>query len=295
MESLERNALMPVARLALLAAVLATGSQASATRPSLSEVEGVGKALFEQDRAAWLATDRLVESNGRPPDGLRGWVTVPSGDGWRVIFVQGEGDAYCSMLSVMVDATGAGPLRRSDTCEPLTTDQRAMFLARQTAISALRARCSESYNTVVLPTDGQEGVWAVYLLAATKEAGKVVVGGHVRVLVGDGGLEIVDYQALSNGCLILDLPSPTADTPVALVATHVLNDHPIETHVFLSFLHGLSLYVMTERALWSVDKGNIRLLMDGKDFKAYIRKARAHVPRSSRASRRGGTGAGPPP
>lgn len=194
LEPLERNALMPIARLALLAALLATGSRASATPSSLSKVEGVGKALFEQDRAAWLATDRLVESNGRLPDGLRGWVTVPSDGGWRVIFVQGEGDAYCTMLNVLVNANGAGPLRRSDTCEPLTTGQRAMFLARETAISALRARCSEAYNTVVLPPEGKEGLWAVYLFAATKEAGKVVVGGHVRVLVGDGGLETVDTR-----------------------------------------------------------------------------------------------------
>lgn len=59
------------------------------------------------------------------------------------------------------------------------------------------------------------------------------------------------------------------------MVTHVLNDHPIETHVFLSLLHGLNLYVMTENALWSVDKGKIRLLMDGEEFKAYVGKARA--------------------
>jgi hypothetical protein len=110
----------------------------------------------------------------------------------------------------------------------------------------------------------------VYLLAATKEAGKVVVGGHVRVLVGGDGLEIMDYQQLSNSCLMVDLPSPAAGKPVGLVVTHVLDDHPIETHVFLSLLHGLNLYVMTENALWSVDKGKIRLLMDGEDFKAYL-------------------------
>jgi hypothetical protein len=272
---MERNALLPIARLALLAALLATGSQALAAPSSLSKAERVGKSLFEQDRAAWLATDRLVESNGQVPAGVRGWVTVPSRDGWRVIFVQGEGDAYCSMLDVLVNANGAGPLRRSDTCERLTMDQRAMFLARQTALSALHDRCSEAYNTVVMPPEGKNGAWAVYLLAATSEAGKVVVGGHVRVLVGDGGSKIVDYQPLSKACLTLDLPSPDAGKAVALVVTHVLNDHPIETHVFVSLLHGLNLYVMTENALWSVDKGKIRLLMDGEEFKAYLGRAKA--------------------
>jgi hypothetical protein len=259
---------------ALLLALLAAGGPASATSSSLSKLEAVGKALFENDRAAWLATDRLMESNGRLPDGLRGWVTLPSHGGWRVLFVQEQDGAYCSMLNVLVKKSGAGSLRRSETCEPLAPDQRAMFLARQTALSALRTSCSETYNTVVLPHEGADAAWAVYLLAATEEAGKVVVGGHVRVLVSDGGLEIVDYQQLSRSCLTLELPSPDAGEPVALVVSHVLGDHPIETHVFLSLLHRLRLLVVTESALWSVDKGDIRLLMDGEAFKAYMEEGK---------------------
>ena len=271
----EGNAPMLISAVTLLLALLPTKSQAPATPSTLSRVERVGQAIFEEDRAASLATDRLLESTGRPPDGLRGWVTVPSDDGRRVIFVQGQGDAYCSMLSVLVNAGGAGALRRSDTCEALTADQRAMFLARQTALAAPHARCSETYNTVVLPPEEKEGPWVVYLLAATKEAGKVVVGGHARVLVDHRGLKVVDYQQLSKTCLTLDLPSPAAGKPVALVVSHVLDDHPIETHVFLSLLHGLNLYVMTESAMWSVDKGKLRLLMDGEDFKAYLERAKA--------------------
>ena len=70
-------------------------------------------------------------------------------------------------------------------------------------------------------------------------------------------------------------PKTAAGKAAALVVSHVLDDHPIETHVFLSLLHGLNLYVITESAMWSVDKGKIRLLMDGEDFKAYMEKARA--------------------
>lgn len=275
MDLLGANALVLISQAALLLALLPTNGQAPASPSTLSRVERVGKAIFEQDRAASLATDRLLKANGQPPDGLRGWVTVPSDDGRRVIFVQGQGDAYCSMLSVLVNAGGAGALRRSEICEPLTADQRAMFLARQTALSALHARCSEAYNTVVLPPEEKEGPWIVYLLATTKDSGKVVVGGHVRVLVDHRGLKVVDYQQLSKTCLTLDLPPATAGKPVALVVSHVLDDHPIETHVFLSLLHAVNLYVMTESAMWSVDKGKLRLIMDGEDFKAYLEKARA--------------------
>lgn len=266
---------MAFRRAALLAAVLATGAQTSAADSSRSKAEALGKALFAQDRAASLATDRLLETSGQVPHELRGWVTLPSGEGWRVFFVQDEGGVYCTRLNVLVnEEEGAGPLRRSETCEPLTADQRAMFLARQAALSALRTRCSDAYNTVVLPYEGKEAGWAVYLLAATQEARKVVVGGHVRVLVRDGGQGVVDYQQLSKSCLTLEMPSPDSGKQVALVVTHVLDDHPIETHVFLSLLHDLKLLVMTESSLWSVDKGRIKLLMDGDEFKDYLGKAK---------------------
>ena len=146
-----------------------------------------------------------------------------------------------------------------------------MFLARQTAVSALRTPCSEVYNTVVLPNDGAEAAWTVYLLAATQEPEKIVVGGHVRVLVREGGMQIVDSQELSRSCLTL-APPPDA---VALIVTHVLDEHPIETHVFLSLLHQTKLYVVTETAMWSVDQGEIELLMDGDEFKTYLEKTRA--------------------
>ncbi len=202
-------------------------------------------------------------------------MSLPFGDSWRVFFVQEEaGDTYCTQLNVLVNEDGAGPLLRSEMCEPLNADQRAMFFARQTAILAMSTRCSDAYNTVVLPYEGKDAAWAVYLLAATAEVGKVVVGGHVRVLVRDGGQGIADYRQLSKSCLTLEMPPPDAERPVALVLTHVLDDHPIETHVFLSLLHEQNLLVMTESALWSVDKGRIKLLMDGDDFKNYLGKAK---------------------
>jgi hypothetical protein len=266
---------MVIRTIALLLTILVASSHALATDSSFPKIEEVGKALYEKDRAAWLATDRLMETSGQAPGEIRGWVTLSSDDGWRVFFVEEQGDAYCSRLSVLVGENGVGPLGRSETCEALTPEQRAMFLARQTALAALRTRCSENYNTVVLPHDGAEAAWVVYLLAATQEPGKVVVGGHVRVLVADGGTDIVDYQKLSNTCLTLDMPSSDEGKPVAVVAFHVLDDHPIETHVFLSLLHEQKLYVMTESAMWRVAEGKVKLLMDGEDYKAYLGRAKA--------------------
>jgi hypothetical protein len=255
---------MAIRPVALFVAVVLASSQALATESRFSKLEDVGKAIYAKDRAAWLATDRLIE-NAQRPSRLRGWVTVPSDGGWRVLFVEEARETYCSRLSVLVDENGAGALGRTEICKPLTSGQRAMFLARQTAISALRTRCAEHYNTVVLPHEGPEAAWAAYLLPATQEPGKFVIGGHVRVLVREGGVDTVDYQPLSNTCLTLDTPSSDEGKPVALGVSHVLDDHPVETHVFLSLLHRLELYVVTESAMWSVAEGRIKRLMDGED------------------------------
>jgi hypothetical protein len=92
-------------------------SQALATASSFPKLEETGKVIYENDRAASLATDRLME-NGPLSSGVRGWVTLPSDGGWRVLFVEGDGDAFCSRLSVQVDKNLAGPLDRSETCKP---------------------------------------------------------------------------------------------------------------------------------------------------------------------------------
>lgn len=264
--------MMFVPHVALLIALLAAGDQTPASSSDLSRLETLGQDLFVRDRAAALATDRVLESSSMP-EHIRGWVTIPSGADWRVIFVEQQGDVYCSKLQVLVNKGGAGPPQRSDTCQALPAVQRKMFLARETAISALRDPCTRAYNTIVLPNEGPQAGWTVYLIAATDEAGRVVVGGHVRVLVRDEGLDIVDYHELSKTCLMLDSP-PAAEKPVALVVSHVLDDHPTEMHVFLGLLHQLKLYVLTESAMWSVDHGKITLLMDGDDYKAYMERAK---------------------
>ena len=81
---------MAIRRFALLLAVLVASSQALATTSSFPELEAVGRTLYSKDRAAWLATDRLVETNGHLPGGILGWVTLPSDEGWRVFFLQEE-------------------------------------------------------------------------------------------------------------------------------------------------------------------------------------------------------------
>ena len=242
--------------------------------PALRDREAVGRLLFEKDRAAWLATDRVLERGGSVPDGVLGWVTTPGRDGWDVRFVSEGPEGYCSRLGVSVGSDGAGPVRETEGCEPLGSELSAMFRARQTAITAMTKRCTEAYNTVVIPQVGERPGWVVYLLAATTEPATLMVGGHARVIVGRDGNEVLEYLPLSKSCLQLDISSTVEGQGVAVV-THLLDDHPIETHVFQSIVHRVKFYVITETAMWSVDQGKVMLLMDGKEFEQYMEEGSA--------------------
>lgn len=259
----EPSAVILAAHLLLAVAAVAEEPVAEPDRAhELARIAAVGEALYERDRAAWLATDALfgtVDSADRA--GVKGWIVAPDRSGWRVRFIGGEA-APCAVFEVPV-AEKAGPVRAHSPCRPLTVEEAAMFRARQTAIAALEGPCSDRYNTVVLPAEmlAREG-WLVYLLAATTTPGEAVIGGHKRIHVSADGETVLASEALSNSCLTLELPpkSGPGGVPEFLAVTHVLSPVPIEIHSFLSLLHDVPLYVLTSDGVWSVSSGEIRHL-----------------------------------
>ena len=233
--------------------------------------ERIGRLIYEKDRAAWMATDILVAKQGIST-GIIGWVTVEQDSSLLVQFVGGEPESPCVLFEVPVSDV-AGDLIKKENCVPLGEDSAAMFRARQTALAALTSPCSERYNTVVLPSSpANEDRWLVYLLAATTRPGEIVVGGHFRVLVSTDGRSVREYEPLTKSCLTL--PPPSEQDAVAAVVSHVLTNTPIETHVFLSLSHEKPLYVVTDQAMWAVEGGEIRLLMDGEEWESYQEKAK---------------------
>lgn len=253
----------PVRRLLLLVLLALPAGAAESPGPpfdsfSPAQINAVGRAIFDHDRAAWLATDAVLAAvpRGRLAE-VRGWVTRERDAGWLVRFVE-RGDTPCSRVDVAV-GDSVGEVEVHEPCAPLTESEVAMFAARQTAAGALENPCSDRYNTVVLPASlvEREG-WLVYLLASTTKPGAVVAGGHRRVLVSADGGSVVSYTELSSACLTLDPPDPDASVePVAMVVTHVISDTPIETHVFLSLAHERPLLVMTSKGIWQLVSGDM--------------------------------------
>jgi hypothetical protein len=134
-----------------------------------------------------------------------------------------------------------------------------MWRARQLALGSGFRACSPSYAAVVVPEEGERpGPWIVYLLAESTQPDRVVLGGHHRIRVSTDGSEILAREPLARSCMTSKLGADGA----ILGVTHLISEQPLETHVFLSLLHGVTVGVATGSGLWLVEEGRIRPLGD---------------------------------
>jgi hypothetical protein len=87
-----------------------------------------------------------------------------------------------------------------------------------------------------------------------------VAGGHFRYDFSLDGKLLEAQRAFTRSCFNIDAPDEKKGKPVAFMLTHLLDPTPTEIHVFLSRLHGQTVYVMTEAGTWSVDGGTINFV-----------------------------------
>ncbi|NJC41892.1 hypothetical protein GGQ87_002187 [Brevundimonas alba] len=222
---------------------------------SLEKVGAMGQAIYQQDVAAWVATDALLAhlAGAPPPPGTSGWIVVDEGETQRVRFVRQDQGSLKSAFDVLVREGRAGPVEVvADGA--LSAQEKASFLARQTAIANIgRLRCSQSFNTVVLDDSDSDG-WLVWLLTATTDADIIPMGGHYRFRISADGSTVLRRDMLSNGCL--NMPrQPTDDQgqPVALAVSQIVSQGPVETHVFLSLQNRMPIYVIAGDRIFEVN------------------------------------------
>jgi hypothetical protein len=247
--------------------------------PVIERAEWLGTALYVHDSAAARATDELMRRGVLEKDTrIRGWITAMTDNSNAVLvtFV-GEQDGTPHALHRVTVRAGTRSLRYQALTPalPLTTDESASYAARTLALDELNKeseRCSETYNTVVLPIQRQgDHFILVYLLAATNQSGVVVAGGHIRYEVSPDGKRIEGQRTFTRSCLVI--PQENAEkgkTPVAMMLTHLLDPTPTEIHVFMSRLYEKPFYIGTAEndLVWLVDGSSIRLLDASKTSSA---------------------------
>lgn len=226
----------------------------------LEKVSRIGREIHRYDRAAWLASDVLMAAPDKSAfSALRGWIVVPEGPALKVRFIaQGEGGVYRPGWDVLVDERGAGPMIAAPAEAPLPPEQLAMFKARQTAAANIgRLRCSRNLNTVVIDDPDSDG-WLVWLLTSTDQAGVIPVGGHYRFTISPDGASVVHRDMLTNRCFNAQAPErPGPGAPAALFFTQIVSKGPVETHVFLSILNRIPIYIGAGQQIFAVEGDRI--------------------------------------
>lgn len=236
--------------------------------------EGLGWELYIHDKAAALGTDVMLENlDDSQKAGIRGYIVLREGNeqnqptgSWLVYFFSDRDDPRIAyQVRITPPQTPGRATTKFDAITPPRKPMEgelAVFRAVRNAIASIPDRPNQSLNPVAIPAEatGEEGI-LVYLLAATKKENVVVFGKHYRVLMSKDGQSVNRIEPLTK--TVLESPIPPGksnEKPAALFVTHLLGDYPLETHVFISRLHHLPLFVSTEKYLWRIDEGKIELV-----------------------------------
>jgi hypothetical protein len=196
-------------------------------------------------------------------DQVRGWIVEHGQAASTVTFLGDDGGKVFPVYRARFSGPGASAtVERVEAAQGPTATELAMWRARKSALAVKVDRCSESYNTVVLPGDTANlSGWLVYLIPATTQPGRLLVGGSYRIHVSPQGDKVLRVTSFSKSCLAMAAPRRQAGgKAVGAFFTHLVSETPVETHVFLSKLHRQPFYVGTARGVWKVADDTITFL-----------------------------------
>ncbi len=249
--------------------VLLSLSPAQAQRSNVSPVSAeesaavdvalrLGQDIFRYDRAAWFATDAMLENVSNAVKGeIRGWIVTEELGGLRVTFWKKEGDGYAGAYSAKFDGkTIVGRHIYGPESDALSAEQIKLICAGQTPNPRELPRCTNlPMNSVILPSGKPSGSVYVYYLTAQRSALSIPMGGHHRYEVLDG--QVISDRKFTNSCLELPIQgTETKKKPEALVLSHVLDPVPTEIHVFAMFASGLPVYAVISEPdrMWKIER-----------------------------------------
>lgn len=238
-------------------------------QPHLDRALKLGQAIYKQDVVSAWGTD-VLRKNVPSLAGVGGYFTLQEGndDGtpkpsWLVqFFDRGAPPRIVYRVRLWPKKEHEPSFTKVEPPAVPSPAELAIIDARQAAIKAIPTP-TQPINPVVLLGDlvGERGL-LVYLLAGTTKTGVVVLGKHHRVRIAQDG-SVAKVEPLSKSIIEVQPPPPGA-TSQAVAASHVLDDWPIETHVFASLLHRVPVMVVTGRGVWRVTGKEIVLVRPPK-------------------------------
>lgn len=235
-------------------------------------IEQLGRTLYEQDRRVAIASELVHENFDVETERMVGYVTAGTPERLVVRYLRPAGDG----LEVVVDAVFEDlllPALVQPKDPGVTPSELAQARARRQAAEDLASRCDGRYNTLAVPDPDGSGI-VVYGIAASADPAKVMVGGHVRFRFSADGRTLRASEPLSTSCASTTREelgkAATSDGREGLAIRNVLSDTPLESHVLLSLLYDVPLYVVTaDLKMWKVSKGKMSVVREkpGEDRK----------------------------
>lgn len=209
------------------------------SKKQLDEITERGRMLAEYDRAAWKATDAVMETHPKLGDDSR-FACQKADTKWTCVFghiVEGK-----LLIDYKAMQEGTPAEFKVEHQEPPAEDK-GFFLAAIRAIFTtmkdfhLTAE-DRPYNPSVLP--GPSGQLYVYIVPAQTQTSVFPMGGDARYLVSADGNTIVEKRQLHKAILEIKTEESGGRTTAGGFHTHVLSDVPEDTDVF---------YVLSRRPL----------------------------------------------
>ncbi len=216
-------------------------------------VPSLGKQIYEQDQRVNMATE-MARAKGVDfaKEQIRGWIVVRDRAAERIRFLREENGGVVNAFEVAFVA-GAVPQFNRLGGERLTEAEEGQFRARLRAISGIVQQCSSLYGFAILDHPKIDA-FLIYAVAKPTEPGSVVVGGHYRFVVSRDGQRGLSAERLYRNCLTLPANSSAGKQTEGIAITNLASRRPLETHVYLSLLHRLPLFVGTvDGTKWVVD------------------------------------------
>lgn len=197
---------------------LATQHQACAQASSklqavAAEIKKEGMALYESERASWVATDMLLL---RKPDmrGIVGYISYADGDSLRTVFMQQTADkmSFAAQYSFSFHRTAIQPATgRTFAARPASARELKLFEVRLKAMEEL-----ESYKVQGKPYQFPEntrpnvvvldnGSLRAYVLTGPQEGQVLPIGNDVVMRFSAAG-RLTQVERLHNSYLAMRLP-----------------------------------------------------------------------------------------
>ena len=247
-----------------LSPALAQGAGPEIRQFDIATLEKLGHEIFEQDQAAWHATDALLaqhQSAQLMAERVQGWIVEGGSNGTLVRFIRvGNGDleaAYDIRYPAGADFARDKPAVSTPDDRHLTDTERAQYSAGRLAAQSVTSKCGDNYNIVVLKDPESDG-WLAWALAATENPSLVMLGGHVRLTVSVDGQKILRRDALSRSCFVMDKKDPPEGKLAELMMTQIVSNVPVESLVFQNLQHGIPIAVGTpDGKIWEIKNGRI--------------------------------------